>query len=208
MPKVSDDYRASRRQQILDAAVECFARQGFHRTSMQDIFDESGLSAGAVYGYFAGKDDIVAAVADERHAQEAALVSSAWLAPTCVRACTTSSTPTSTGSEIQPSRVVAAGRPVWAEALRDDELAERISRGEPSALPSRGHRRGPGGRQLRHRPRSQRGRPGHAGRAAGIHPAAGMGAPTRHRRLRSRWSTRSSTAGSALTEQHVTVKQN
>jgi AcrR family transcriptional regulator len=49
MPKVSQEHLERRRQQILEAATECFARQGFRGTSMQDIFDASGLSAGAVY---------------------------------------------------------------------------------------------------------------------------------------------------------------
>jgi TetR/AcrR family transcriptional regulator, transcriptional repressor of aconitase len=65
MPPVSQRYRDSRRRQILDAARRCFARAGFHHTSMQDICAESGLSAGAVYGHFTGKDDLVGAIIDE-----------------------------------------------------------------------------------------------------------------------------------------------
>jgi AcrR family transcriptional regulator len=67
MPKVSDDYLAARRQQILDAAATCFARDGFHRTSMQDIVRESGISAGLVYRYFTGKDDIISAIVRQWH---------------------------------------------------------------------------------------------------------------------------------------------
>ena len=62
MPKVSDAYLAARRRQILDAAAACFARDGFHRTSMQDIVRESGISAGLVYRYFAGKEAVGGAV--------------------------------------------------------------------------------------------------------------------------------------------------
>lgn len=65
MPRVSDEHRERRRQQILDAARRCFVRHGFHQTSMSDIFTEAGLSAGAVYGYFKGKDDLIAAIADQ-----------------------------------------------------------------------------------------------------------------------------------------------
>lgn len=64
MPKVSEEHRSRRRQQILDAAKECFIRKGFHQTSMADVFAESGLSAGAVYVYFKGKDEIVVAIAE------------------------------------------------------------------------------------------------------------------------------------------------
>jgi AcrR family transcriptional regulator len=62
MPKVSEQHREARREQILDAAIACVARKGFHRTSMADIIAESGLSAGAIYLHFAGKEDIALAV--------------------------------------------------------------------------------------------------------------------------------------------------
>jgi AcrR family transcriptional regulator len=65
MPKVSEEHLAARRRQILDAALVCFSRGGFHQTSMQQIFEESGLSPGAVYRYFKGKEEIVQAIALE-----------------------------------------------------------------------------------------------------------------------------------------------
>jgi AcrR family transcriptional regulator len=61
MPRVSEEHLERRRRQILDAARRCFVRKGVHETSMQDIFAESGLSAGAVYRYFKSKNEIVAA---------------------------------------------------------------------------------------------------------------------------------------------------
>jgi AcrR family transcriptional regulator len=64
MPRVTEAHLAARRQQILEASWRCFARNGFHGTSMQDIFEESGLSAGAVYRYFPGKLDLVRATAE------------------------------------------------------------------------------------------------------------------------------------------------
>jgi TetR/AcrR family transcriptional regulator, transcriptional repressor of aconitase len=66
MPRVSDEHLERRRQQILDAARHCFIRKGFHLTSMQDVFAESGLSAGAVYRYFKSKNEIIYAIATER----------------------------------------------------------------------------------------------------------------------------------------------
>ncbi|MDA0264322.1 MAG: TetR/AcrR family transcriptional regulator [Chloroflexi bacterium] len=61
MPKVSDAHIEARRQQILEAAQACFARQGFHQTSIQDICREAKLSPGAVYKYFPSKGHIIAA---------------------------------------------------------------------------------------------------------------------------------------------------
>ena len=77
MPKVSPEYLAARRQQILEAAFACFDRSGFHRTSMQDIFDEAGLSTGAVYRYFDSKEAIIEAIAEQRHSREAELIAEA-----------------------------------------------------------------------------------------------------------------------------------
>ena len=65
MPKVSQQYRDARRDQILSAARRCFLRDGFHATSMQDLFAEAGLSSGAVYRYFTSKDDMIIAIAEE-----------------------------------------------------------------------------------------------------------------------------------------------
>ena len=69
MPKVSEQYLADRREQILDAGRRCFARNGFHQTSMQDLFAEAGLSSGAVYRYFRSKDEMVVAIAEETLAE-------------------------------------------------------------------------------------------------------------------------------------------
>lgn len=59
MPKVSEAQLERRRQQILDAALACFARKGFHRTTMADIAAEAGVSDGLAYRYFSGKDEII-----------------------------------------------------------------------------------------------------------------------------------------------------
>ncbi|MFN3945746.1 MAG: TetR/AcrR family transcriptional regulator [Allosphingosinicella sp.] len=58
MPRLSTGALEERRQHIIDAAMRLFARNGFHRTTMRDIFEEAGLSAGAVYNYFKSKEDI------------------------------------------------------------------------------------------------------------------------------------------------------
>ena len=63
MPKVTEAHRAARRDEIVAAALRCFAAKGYQRTSMADVIEESGLSAGAIYGYFTGKQELFAAVA-------------------------------------------------------------------------------------------------------------------------------------------------
>lgn len=61
-PKVSDSHAEARREQILLAAMNCFAENGFHKTSVKDICRAANLSPGAVYSYFESKDDIIAAL--------------------------------------------------------------------------------------------------------------------------------------------------
>jgi AcrR family transcriptional regulator len=65
MPKVTEEHRANRRLEIVHAARKCVVEHGFHKTTMADVIRESGLSAGAVYGYFKSKDEIIAAIADD-----------------------------------------------------------------------------------------------------------------------------------------------
>lgn len=74
MPKVSQDHRRARREEILLAATRCVAREGFHKTTMAHVIAESGLSAGAVYGYFRGKNDLIRAIAERSIGQVAHLL--------------------------------------------------------------------------------------------------------------------------------------
>src|SRR5580693_5613453 len=74
MPRVTQQHRDERREQILAAARRCFLRSGFHGTSMQDLFAEANLSSGAVYGYFPSKDDVIVAIAEENMREIAAMI--------------------------------------------------------------------------------------------------------------------------------------
>ena len=60
------------RQRIIDAAIACFARDGFHGASMQQICAEAAMSPGALYRYFPSKLSIIAAIAEAERAQHTA----------------------------------------------------------------------------------------------------------------------------------------
>ena len=64
MPKLKPATQRARREHILDAAEVCFARAGFHRTTMQDICKEALISPGALYVYFNSKEDLIAGLAE------------------------------------------------------------------------------------------------------------------------------------------------
>jgi len=61
MPKISEEKRQARRDQILAASWRCFSRRGIHSTSMEDIIREANLSFGALYLYYKSKDELILA---------------------------------------------------------------------------------------------------------------------------------------------------
>ena len=69
MPKITDERREARREQILEAARACLQEHGLEAVSMEMIITRSGLSTGAVYGYFKGKDEIINAVISDGTAE-------------------------------------------------------------------------------------------------------------------------------------------
>lgn len=64
----------ARQHQILNAAAICFARNGFHQTTMQAICAEASLSPGSVYRYYASKEELIGALIDEERAESLALI--------------------------------------------------------------------------------------------------------------------------------------
>ncbi|KAB2920794.1 MAG: TetR/AcrR family transcriptional regulator [Hyphomicrobiaceae bacterium] len=68
MPKLKPEIQLARRENILAAAETCFARAGFHRTTMQDICREAGVSPGALYVYFDSKEALIAGIAERDRA--------------------------------------------------------------------------------------------------------------------------------------------
>jgi len=55
---VSDEDKSQRRDEIMAAAKEVFARKGFHETTIANIAKEAGLAYGSVYWYFDSKDEL------------------------------------------------------------------------------------------------------------------------------------------------------
>lgn len=64
MRKVDPVRHAEKRQQILEAAGRCFARDGFHGATTAAICAEAGISPGHLYHYFASKEAIIEALVD------------------------------------------------------------------------------------------------------------------------------------------------
>src|SRR5262245_4027419 len=80
MRRANAQLQLDRRTEILEAAQTCFARSGFHQTSMQEICAEAKMSPGNLYRYFASKEAIIAGICERdriRVAQDFAAVQNA-----------------------------------------------------------------------------------------------------------------------------------
>jgi AcrR family transcriptional regulator len=130
VPKITQAQRETRRQQILDAALRCFSRDGFHNTTTADIVRESGVSQGTLYLYFATKDEIIAALADDRHQSEAFITALAQREQDPIRGLL--ALIELHGSKLtEPARLDArrVGVQGWAEALRNPDIRTSVLHG-------------------------------------------------------------------------------
>ena len=124
MPKVTDAHRAARRDEILDAAQRVFARKGYRGSSITAIIDESGLSAGAIYSYFEGKQELFHAVVERTLAVRTSQI-----------AAGAGEQPRSAGELIRSVLVSMRGQPIstmapqiWAEAAVEPETRKVVAR--------------------------------------------------------------------------------
>ncbi len=127
MPRISAARRADRRDQILDAAVRCFATGGFHATGMADVIAEAGMSAGGVYRHFGSKAElihgIVARLLDRLQADLATADPAATSLAGFVDAVTDVATRVVDDHAVQDARLLPQ---VWTEALRDPGIAALV----------------------------------------------------------------------------------
>jgi TetR/AcrR family transcriptional regulator, transcriptional repressor of aconitase len=56
VPRISAAHEQQVRQRIIAAAAEVFAEKGYQRATIADVVQRSGLSVGAIYTHFKGKD--------------------------------------------------------------------------------------------------------------------------------------------------------
>jgi AcrR family transcriptional regulator len=130
VPRLTAERAQARRQQIVDAAMACFARRGLHGTTMHDICRKARLSPGAVYCWFDSKEQIVEAVAEERHARERHMLEEALAAgdesQVLARFLDAYFDWLAQPAEKRRRRV---GVQVWAEALVDRRLRSIVAEG-------------------------------------------------------------------------------
>jgi len=128
VPKVSDAHLEQRRQQILDAAIACFAWKGFHETTMADIAATAGVSDTLAYRYFSGKEELIeAAVRQHGDAAVDALLGADGVED--FRTLVDLLIGTNIRRFEQPEEMKATMGMyfrVWAEALHDESAREQV----------------------------------------------------------------------------------
>jgi TetR/AcrR family transcriptional regulator, fatty acid metabolism regulator protein len=60
----AESRESERRRTILRAAIEVFARKGYHGCRIADVAREAGVAYGLVYHYFKNKDELLETVAE------------------------------------------------------------------------------------------------------------------------------------------------
>jgi AcrR family transcriptional regulator len=75
VPKISEERKAERREQILDGARRAFAEHGYEGATVARLEHEIGLSRGAIFNYFGSKEELFVELA----VQDSARISELWV---------------------------------------------------------------------------------------------------------------------------------
>jgi len=119
-----DSSNGDRRSQILEAALVCFAKRGFHQTSMHDISGEAGISVGLIYRYFENKEAVISAMADRHKKEISEMLERARQAPTLLESLEILFT--AHCCEDAPQVVSAFVVDLYAEASRNPHVADLV----------------------------------------------------------------------------------
>jgi TetR/AcrR family transcriptional regulator, repressor for uid operon len=118
------DPSPDRRTQILEAAIVCFAKRGFHQASMHDISAEAGISVGLIYRYFENKEAVISAMAERHKSEIHDLLERARQAPTLFESLEILFT--AHCCENSPKVLSAFVVDLYAEASRNPRIADLV----------------------------------------------------------------------------------
>jgi AcrR family transcriptional regulator len=124
MSQIPSEPVLDRRMQILEAAIVCFAKHGFHQASMHDISAEAGISVGLIYRYFANKEAVIGAMADRHKVEIQDLLERARQAPSLLESLEILFTAhcCEKAPKVQSAFVVD----LYAEASRNPQIADLV----------------------------------------------------------------------------------
>lgn len=124
MPRITEETRERRRQDLLDAAWRCVAAAGYRNLRVDAVCAEAGVSKGAFYTYFTQKQDLLLALFDDDSAGLGELVDRAAQRPTGIdQVRRFLADVAARGSD---PAVVQLRADLWAELASDDALRARF----------------------------------------------------------------------------------
>src|SRR5881398_3927385 len=124
MANIQIEPTQDRREQIMQAAMACFAKRGFHQTSMHDISAEAGISVGLIYRYFENKEAVISAMADRHKKEIGEMLERAQQAPTLLESLEILFT--AHCCENEPRVISAFVVDLYAEASRNPQMADLV----------------------------------------------------------------------------------
>lgn len=121
-----------RRTQVLDAAVQCFLKSGFHNTGMKEICQAAQLSPGGLYRYFSGKDAIIQAIAEREQQELASALTALRHARHFRRSLLVFMEEATKEACCLPDNIL--GTEIFAESTRNEAVFETLKRTQDSFL--------------------------------------------------------------------------
>ncbi|RKR76461.1 TetR/AcrR family transcriptional regulator [Frondihabitans australicus] len=139
MPRITERRRVANRAAIVAAARRCFSRDGFHQTTMPAIAAEAGVSTGAPYKYFSGKDELISEIAGdafrvifaplERAVARGEALSMTDLVRASVTRATDASVVDAAGDDVPVDELLRCAVQAWGELLRDEAFRSHAQAG-------------------------------------------------------------------------------
>lgn len=123
-PASGTSGRPDPRRRVLDAAIACFTRNGFHGTSMHEICAEANMSPGALYRYFPSKDAIILTIVEEERSARMQLLALMERADGFIAGLTRMGQALFSGE--LPMVCVELGPEISAEAARNPKLKAKF----------------------------------------------------------------------------------
>ena len=130
MPRISAAHEQQVRDRIIRAAVEVFSEKGYHRATIADVVRRSGLSVGAIYTHFKGKDALFLQSCDLISGQglDELAIRLAPLTTTADKLETAAAYSVETIDQIDDAPGQVGLVRAWAEALEGPDVREMLAR--------------------------------------------------------------------------------
>jgi AcrR family transcriptional regulator len=120
----------ARKNQILDAAWECFAELGYHQTTMAAIAAAAGLSTGSIYLYFENKEALMTAINERSQEMSRQIVAQARASSgdPLVALSAVGRTMFTVFSDPRFAEGARVNIELWPEIIRNETLAANLRR--------------------------------------------------------------------------------